>query len=85
MLHKNGQNWYASSSSTDISSTPFVIPTGDFEMSWDTYDSEYNSLGGFLTIRRQRSKYTQTLVMSDGSCGATDLTVISEGDEVKIN
>jgi hypothetical protein len=65
-------------------SIPFVMPAGDFEMSWDTYSSEYNSLGGILTIRRQGSKYTQTLVYSDGSCGTTDLTVISEGEEVKL-
>lgn len=65
-------------------SIPFVMPTGDFKMSWDTYSSEYNSLGGILTIRRQGSKYTQTLVMSDKSCGTTDLTVISEGDEIKL-
>jgi len=65
-------------------SIPFVMPTGDFKISWDTYSSEYNSLGGILTIRRQGSKYTQTLVMSDKSCGTTDLTVISEGSEIKL-
>ncbi len=65
-------------------STPFVMPIGDFKMSWNTYNSEYDSLGGILTIRRQGSKYTQTLVMSDGSCGITDLTVISKGNEIKL-
>jgi len=66
-------------------SKPFVMPTGDFSISWDTYNSEYNSiLGGILTIRRQGSTYTQTLVYSDGSCSTTDLTVISEGEEIKL-
>jgi len=64
--------------------TPVVMPTGDFEMGWDIYNSEHNSLGGILTIRRQGSKYTQTLVMSDGSSSTTDLTVISDGDEIKL-
>ncbi|MBN1618382.1 hypothetical protein JW887_03505 [Candidatus Dojkabacteria bacterium] len=63
---------------------PFVMPSGDFEMSWDIYDSEYNSFGGILTIRRQGSKYTQKLVMSDGSSETVDLTVISDGDEIRL-
>lgn len=75
---------FPSTLTPEPTSIPFVMPTGDFQMSWDTYNSEYNSLGGILTIRRQGSKYTQTLVMSDGSCGITDLTVMSEGDEVKL-
>lgn len=74
----------APTSTPEPTSIPFVMPTGDFKMSWDTYSSEYNSLGGILTIRKQGSKYTQTLVMSDKSCGTTDLTVISEGDEIKL-
>lgn len=65
-------------------SIPFVMPTGDFEMSWDIYDSEYNSLGGISTIRRQGSKYTQSLVMSDGSSSTTNLTVISDGVEIRL-
>jgi hypothetical protein len=65
-------------------SKPFVMPTGDFSMSWDTYNSEYNSLGGILTIHKQGSKYTQTLVMSDGSSDTTELTVISDGDEIRL-
>jgi hypothetical protein len=65
-------------------SMPFVMPKGDFEMSWDIYDSEYNSLGGILTIRRQGSKYTQKLVMSDGSSSTDELTVISGGDEIRL-
>lgn len=68
----------------DPTSVPFDMPRGDFQLSWDTYSSEYNSLGGILTIRRQGPKYTQTLVYSDGSCGATDLTVISEGREINL-
>jgi hypothetical protein len=65
-------------------SIPFVMPKGDFEMSWNIYSSEYNSLGGILTIRRQGSKYTQKLVMSDGSSAIDDLAVISEGSEIKL-
>lgn len=63
---------------------PFVMSTGDFSMSWDTYNSEYNTIGGILTIRRQGSKYTQTLVMSDGSSETTVLTVLSDGDEIRL-
>ena len=72
------------SSPTSSSLSPIVMPSGDFEISWDIYDSQYDSLGGILTIRRQGSKYTQTLVMSDGSCGTTDLTVLSQGKEIKL-
>lgn len=65
-------------------SKPFVMPTGDFSMSWDTYSSEYNTLGGILTISRKGSKYTQRLVMPDGSSETTDLTVITDGDEIRL-
>ena len=65
-------------------SDSFIMPKGDFEMSWDIYSSEYNSLGGIVTIRRQGSKYTEKLVMSDGSSGTYPLTVISEGSEIKL-
>jgi hypothetical protein len=87
--HLNSQNPVTLSSKPTLftpASTPIsiVVPKGDFEISWDTYNSQYNSMGGILTIRKQGSKYTQTLVMSDGSCGTTDLTVISEGEEVKL-
>lgn len=64
---------------------PFVMPKGDFEMSWDIYSSEYNTLGGILTISRKGSKYTEKLVLSDGSSGIYDLTVISEGNEIKLS
>ena len=64
---------------------PFVMPKGDFEISWNTYNSEYDSLGGIVTIRRQGSKYTEKIVMSDGSGGTFDLTVISEGSEIKLS
>lgn len=57
---------------------------GNFEMSWDIYSSEYNSLGGILTIRKQGSKYTQKLVMSDGSSGTYDLTLISDNNGIKL-
>jgi hypothetical protein len=63
---------------------PFVMPTGDFSLSWDTYNSEYNSFGGILTIQRKGSRYTQKIVMSDGSSDTTELTVISDGDEIKL-
>lgn len=63
---------------------PFVMPTGDFVMSWNTYNSEYNSLGGMLTIRRQGTNYTMKLVMPDGSSASNDLTVISGGDEIRL-
>lgn len=82
MLHKNGSNWYASSSPSSSSSSS---TKGDFEMSWDIYSSEYNSLGGILTIRRQGSRYTEKIVMSDGSSGLYDLTVLSEGNEIKLD
>lgn len=57
---------------------------GNFEISWNIYNSEYNSLGGILTIRKQGSTYTQRLVMSDGSSGSSDLTVISETPQLKL-
>ncbi|MFN8398470.1 MAG: hypothetical protein U0X74_00535 [Anaerolineales bacterium] len=64
--------------------TQFVMPKGDFEMSWDIYNSEYNSMGGTLTIHRQGTKYSEKLVMSDGSSTINELTVISEGSEIKL-
>ncbi|NMC79973.1 MAG: hypothetical protein GYA59_11485 [Chloroflexi bacterium] len=64
---------------------PFVMPKGDFEMSWNIYNNEYNSLGGIVTIRRQGSKYTEKIVYSDGSNGVFDLTIISEGTEIKLS
>ena len=64
---------------------PFVMPTGNFQMTWNIYNSEYNSSGGIVTIRRQGSKYTEKLVYSDGSGGNFDLTVISEGSEIKLS
>jgi len=75
----------ASSKSTQPTKTPLVVPKGDFEMSWDTYNFVYNSTGGIITIRRQGTKYTMEKVMYDGSGGGTyDLTVISAGDEIKL-
>jgi len=62
----------------------FVMPKGDFEMSWDIYNSEYNSAGGILTIYRQGTKYSEKLVMSDGSSTTNELTVLSEGNEIKL-
>ena len=63
---------------------PFFMPKGDFEMSWNIYSSEYNSMGGILTISRQGSKYTEKLVYPDGSNGIFDLTVLFEGSEIKL-
>ena len=75
----------ASSKSTRSTKTPFVVPKGNFEMSWDTYNYVYNSTGGIVTIRRQGAKYTMKKIMYDGSGGGTyDLTVISAGDEIKL-
>jgi hypothetical protein len=54
--------------------TPFVMPSGDFQMSWDIYDNEYNSMGGTLTIRRHGTEFTETLEFSNGSTGTFDLT-----------
>ncbi|MEP7133708.1 MAG: hypothetical protein ABI904_02130 [Chloroflexota bacterium] len=73
-----------STSTPKPTSTPFVMPKGDFAMSWNIYSSEYNSLGGILTIRKQGSKYTEKLVMSDGSSAINNLTIISEGSEIKL-
>lgn len=80
MLHKNGSNWYASSSSSSSSSTK-----GDFEMSWDSYSSEYNSLGGVITITKKGSSYTEKIVMSDGSSATYNLSVLSEGSVIKLD
>lgn len=74
----------APASTPEPTAIPFVMPKGDFEMSWDIYNSEYNSMGGILTIRRQGSKYSEKLVMSDGSSAINDLTIISEGSEIKL-
>jgi hypothetical protein len=63
-------------------SVPFVMSQGDFERSWNIYDSTYNSLGGILTIRKQGSKYSQTLLMSDGSSETGSLSVkVVNGEE----
>lgn len=63
--------------------SPFSLQ-GDFELSWNIYNSEYNSLGGILTIRKQGTKYTGKLVMSDGSSDTFNLTVISETPQLKL-
>ncbi len=54
-------------------------------MRWDIYNDEYDKLGGIVTIRKQGSKYTEKIVMSDGSSAIYDLTVISEGSEIKLS
>lgn len=89
---------WTSVAQTQTASTPqpthvaATVPTkssssleGNFEMSWNIYNSDYNSLGGILTIRKQGSKYTEKIVMSDGSSGTYDLTVISEGSVIKLS
>lgn len=62
----------------------FIMPKGDFEMSWDIYSSVYNSMGGILTICRQGFKYTEKLEFPSGSNGTFDLTALSEGSEIKL-
>jgi hypothetical protein len=78
-LHKNGNVWYAPSSPSSSSSTE-----GDFEMSWNAYNAEYDSLGGVVTIRKTGNKYTMKRVMPDGSSGAYDLTLISDNNGIKL-
>ncbi len=84
-------NVLATASARDLTNAAAPIPTkssssskGNFEMSWDIYSSEYDSLGGILTIRKQGSKYTEKLVMSDGSSGTYDLTLISDNNGIKL-
>ena len=74
----------ASTESVRPTKTPYGLPKGDFEKSWDTYNFVYNSTGGIITIRRQGAKYTMEKVMYDGSGKTYDLTVISAGDEIKL-
>ncbi len=60
-------------------------PENNFEMSWDIYSSEFNSLGGILTIRKQDTKYTQTLLMSDGSGDTGSLSVKVVNGETRLH
>ena len=61
--------------------TAFALPqTGDLMLSYDTYDSQFNSLGGILTIRRLGGAYAQTMVYSDGSCGTVQLSEMAGQD-----
>ena len=64
---------------------PFVIPKGDFQMSWDSYSSEYNSLGGIITITKKGSDYLEKIVMSDGSSATYNLSILSEGSVIKLD
>lgn len=73
------------SSTPRPSATPFAMPQGDFEMSWDTYNSQYDSSGAVVTIRKQGSRYTEKIVMPDGSSGNFDLTLIHEGNTIKLD
>lgn len=66
-------------------SIPFIMPKGDFQMSWNIYSSEYNSLGGIVTIARNGNRYVEKIVMSDGSSGVYNLSVISEGRVIKLD
>lgn len=59
---------------------PFVMPSGDFSMSWDTYNNTYNSLGGIMIITRTGDSYSMRLVMNDGSSGNYALTVVPSND-----
>jgi len=71
-------------STPEPTAIPFVMPKGDFVMSWNTYNSQYDSQGSILTIRRQGSNYTEKDVFSDGSGGTFALTAISEESEIKL-
>jgi hypothetical protein len=64
---------------------PFTIPKGDFQMSWDSYSSEYNSFGGIITITKKGSNYMEKIVMSDGSNATYNLRIISEGSVIKLD
>lgn len=64
---------------------PIAMPTDNFKMSWDIYNSTYRPDHGILTIRKQGSTYTQTIVYPDGSCGTDDLTLISQGEGIKLS
>ena len=66
-------------------STPFVMPKGDFQMSWDSYSSEYNSLGGIITITKKGSDYMEKIMMSDGSSATYNLSILSEGIVIKLD
>jgi hypothetical protein len=66
-------------------STPFVMSKGDFQMSWDSYSSEYNSLGGIITITKKGSDYIEKIVMSDGSSATYNLSILSEGSVIKLD
>jgi hypothetical protein len=65
-------------------STPFVMPTGNFQMSWSIYNSQYNTMGGIVTIYKQGLTYTEKEVMSDGSGGMMGITVTPQGTNLKI-
>ena len=47
-------------------STLFVMPAGDFKMSWNIYNSEYNPSGAILTIRRQGATILRRLYFLTG-------------------
>jgi hypothetical protein len=64
---------------------PFVMPKGDFQMSWDSYNSEYNSFRGIITITKKGSNYMEKIVMSDGSNATYNLRIISEGSVIKLD
>ena len=65
-------------------STPFVMPTGNFQMSWNIYNSQYNTMGGIVTIYKQGLTYTEKEVMTDGSGGMMGITVTPQGTNLKI-
>ena len=66
-------------------SIPFVMPKGDFTMSWNTYDSQYDSNGHILTIRKQGSTYSMTEKFSDGSSGNTPLSAKVVNGEIRLS
>ena len=66
-------------------SAPFVMPTGNFQMSWNNYNNQYNTYTpAIITIYKQGLTYTEKEVMTDGSGGMMGITVTPQGTNLKI-
>ena len=66
-------------------STPFAMPTGNFQMTWNNYNSQYNSYTpAMITIYKQGLIYTEKEVFSDGSSDMMGITVTQQGTNLKI-
>jgi hypothetical protein len=64
---------------------PFVMPTGNFQMTWNNYNSQYNSYTpAMITIYKQGLTYTEKEVMTDGSGDMMGITVTPQGTNLKI-